>query len=573
MKVSGYQKKERSEGVKQLSRKVVSLLLGSVLVLTMFSAAAFAAWPSFQNDSTNNGSIPISGPSPPLAQPYVTTVNLSADRAQMAGVDAESVIANGVVYTVYNGGATTSAGGARVQATNINNGALIWSTELFIWGPPDAPANNVSQLSTPYLDEENDTLYAAKSYTTDLLGSVSFANWTPSGAVTISGGVATFTGSGRIDGTVTLSDWTNLADVVSNIAGSSGNYEITISNETIGTVVLSSGTVPSQYGSFAQYKGNEIEAGEYTLSIVVNENTSNVTVSSINMNSYYWALYTLTDLATGSPMSLTRIANGHGQANTPISYDSSYVYWGIWGGDRSYYQYHKLNGTLKTFSANDDFYGAGAYSDPSTGMVFMGCDSAKIYVLPANNFTAPVATLDLTRLEPNAGSVRSSIAFDSGNLYFTSQGLGAYGYLWRIENLGGNFFALELPGASTSTPVISSHDNIYVGYYAPGIFPGQGGVVTVPTTFIGTETLTPVYTGDPVQASPIVFPAGSNDYIYFTTNSASGAGYCYRFFGTAALPVWTAGGSGSNNYALQGFASDGGKLVYGDDSNTLYIMS
>jgi hypothetical protein len=81
--------------------------------------------------------------------------------------------------------------------------------------------------------------------------------------------------------------------------------------------------------------------------------------------------------------------------------------------------------------------------------------------------------------------------------------------------------------------------------------------------------------GDPVQASPIVWSDTDDeiDYIYFTTNSANGKGYAYSYtVGGSAAALWNAGGTSNNPYAVQGFASDGGYLIYGDDGNYLYIM-
>ena len=95
-------------------------------------------------------------------------------------------------------------------------------------------------------------------------------------------------------------------------------------------------------------------------------------------------------------------------------------------------------------------------------------------------------------------------------------------------------------------------------------------------------SLTPlgaVYSGDPVQASPIVYSTSrpAMDYVYFTSNTSApfgnvGGGYCYSFNGTAANQEWVELGTSGNTYAVQGFSSDGNCLVYGDDGNYLYVM-
>jgi hypothetical protein len=110
----------------------------------------------------------------------------------------------------------------------------------------------------------------------------------------------------------------------------------------------------------------------------------------------------------------------------------------------------------------------------------------------------------------------------------------------------------------------------------------SGGVVVIPASAFGS-VITTVYSGDPVQSSPIVWSDEGNemDYVYFTTNAdytystpPTHNGYCYSVDVSGSPPVpslvWNPGTGGT--YALQGFASDGGYVVYGDDGNTLYIF-
>ncbi|HQC35798.1 MAG TPA: hypothetical protein PL035_01785, partial [Bacillota bacterium] len=130
---------------------------------------------------------------------------------------------------------------------------------------------------------------------------------------------------------------------------------------------------------------------------------------------------------------------------------------------------------------------------------------------------------------------------------------------------------------STSTPVISDSGYVYFGVHTAG-WPSHGGIIgTQASTF---NSLFSVYgsaypgtpTGEPVQASPIVYTYDGTDYIYFTTNSGSGKGYCYKYDGFDAGLAWQAGGASGNRYSMQGFASDNGWLVYGDDGGMLYII-
>ena len=142
-----------------------------------------------------------------------------------------------------------------------------------------------------------------------------------------------------------------------------------------------------------------------------------------------------------------------------------------------------------------------------------------------------------------------------------------------------NSVSITIPGSSvplssTTTPTLSDNGVLYAGVNGyDSLFNGVGAVYAFdPATLTRLDT---IYTGDQVQASSIVYSdtVEQIDYVYFTTNSAQGAGFCYSYdaFGTIAQE-WTAGGTSGNRYALQGFSSDGGYLVYGDDGNNLYFM-
>ena len=125
----------------------------------------------------------------------------------------------------------------------------------------------------------------------------------------------------------------------------------------------------------------------------------------------------------------------------------------------------------------------------------------------------------------------------------------------------------------------SQNGFIYVSCYSgPG---GSGGVLAVPLNSFNNVSKVDVYgnivnpsvgtPGDAVQVSPIVYTddASGYDFIYFATNVATGTGYCYNYTAGATTGgfQWKAGGS---NFVLQGFASDNGILVYGDNGGKLH---
>jgi hypothetical protein len=142
--------------------------------------------------------------------------------------------------------------------------------------------------------------------------------------------------------------------------------------------------------------------------------------------------------------------------------------------------------------------------------------------------------------------------------------------------------------------VISDNGVVYVGtyYVDPSTFLSVSGTVeaysAAPVPGASPQFLAMIYSGaDAVQSSIIVWTSDTptpTDYIYFTTNvdhtqdptpSSNHNGYCYSraLFSGAVNQVWNPSYSGGS-YALQGFAYDSttGHVIFGDDSNTLYIF-
>ncbi|MDR1065104.1 MAG: hypothetical protein LBL25_01885 [Oscillospiraceae bacterium] len=583
--------------MKKFFRKPLSAALALALVLSL-GLTALAAWPSFQNASANNG---IIATQPPITTPSVATLGLPYGGDKYSAVDAASVIGNSVSYTLYNGGPSSNAnGGARVQATNLSTGATVWNVQI------DSDANNDNQLSTPYLvtsGTTNSELFAAIQYSSNIFATSTVSGWTESGTADIDGTTATFAPgtTGSISTSVTFADPVSYIYLPTNLSSSdedTGTYTITLTDGATPpeTTTLGSGAL-SEYGTYDIYNGptGKFSANtEYTLTITVNNNTTSTTVNQITLTRYDWRLYSLTDLSSRTPTVTLAVGDTvinplyEGQPNTPINYDSrGYIYWGIYGGTHSYYQYNTsvsprvlttCTPTLPT-QGFDDFYGAGSYIDGAN--VYFGSESGLIYIQPVQDFSSVGKYLDLTQTQADAGAVRSSIVNNGTTFYLTSRGTGSTGYLWQINSSLSTLVALPLPGNSTSTPVATANSQVYVGWSESF---GGGGIVGVPTGNFVQTALFDVYgngagtgsaAGDPVQSSPIVYSDTDDeiDYIYFTTNSSSGKGYAYSYtVGASAVLLWSAGGTSNNPYAVQGFASDGGYLVYGDDGNYLYIM-
>jgi hypothetical protein len=465
-------------------RKPLSAALALLLVLAL-SITAFAAWPSFQNDNTNNGVI-TPGTPPPITQPKPIPIQLPNNSAWV-GVDVPSVTDDrGYAYTLYNGGNTSgTSGGARLAVTNVT---VSPPTEVDI--QISGPAGNGFLLSTPYL-------------TTD----------------------------GRT----------------------------------------------------------------YTLYALVNVNSN-------------WQLYSVDVTNPTAPGTPTILAQGAGQPNTPITADDdanpTNLYFGSFTGGLggSYYQY-TINpsggpGTLTPALIKDDFYWAGAAIVPiadSSGAtadyVVFGSDDSSVYAVPAATFNTPTPysiTLAATSSGNVPTTVRTSVMYDGNYIYFTSQG-STNGILWQIvpsDLLIPQFVAkngVDLSGrSSTSTPVLSDNGYVYVGTYngftsgtVDAYNPGTGAT-PMPThrDTIYDATTSPTRVADPVQSSVIVWSDGLDDYIYFTTNSNNGAGYCYIYDGSTQSinAQWTFANTSGNNYSLQGMAySSAGYVIWGDDGNNLYV--
>lgn len=280
-----------------------------------------------------------------------------------------------------------------------------------------------------------------------------------------------------------------------------------------------------------------------------------------------------------SDPTVTVLATVTGQINTPVTTDGAYLYYGTWNGDGTpegsslpghFFQMSISDPTSvkKVAAAEKGFYWAGA--TVVGDHVYFGGDNGYLYYTTVTGFNAKTTkNIKLTSYEDDAGNVRSTVTYDGTNLYFTSQG----GYLWcfTIGNNGvpTHSWHVAVGSTSTSTPTVTA-DTVYVGYYK-GF--NNGGVASVnKNTHVVTQVIDGTTTsanGFPVQSSIVVNQQADGDYLYFNTNSGSGAGYCYKADGTHVWDTTTAAG---NTYALGGMASCGGYMVFGNDYNNFYVV-
>lgn len=307
--------------------------------------------------------------------------------------------------------------------------------------------------------------------------------------------------------------------------------------------------------------------------------TSDGTKAFVN----FWQAFKITNIDTSEPTVAELNAHGYGQASTPLTFqknlanENGKLYFGIYDGDRAYYQYDTEHNTAKVFTpaGNDQFYNAGAVVH--AGKVYFGSESGNVYIQRVDYFNETGNVVQVAD-----GAIRSSIALEistdsAAYGYFTSLN----GKLWKVALSGntvspiaGLSLGTEAAAAhSTATPTISC-GNVYVTTYGsnPTTWATIGTVKRVPKNFTSTTTLTDdntIYDGDGVQCSPVVYNEEEVDYIYFTTNVIGGTGYCYYFFEDTADKTWEAAGG---NYSLQGFAVGSNFMVFGNDGNKIIII-
>ena len=586
--------------------RVLAILLALAMLL---SVSAFAAWNGIGGAwDTHNGKVTTA---PTAATPTVAKIAMKNSGSGWDGIDNVPVmhtVGNTTyAYVLYDG----HAAGARLAKINCNKAIenasssdLYNNAEVVLW---DVPVSTKSgfQLSTPLLVEGNDasseaddTLYIGLSTATALVeANASDSIWTVSDNCTRDGSKLKISSTGTY--TMSTSNITMLKNNTHRAATGIGiptGAEMTITAKVNDTVVLTK-TFDSDDVIDDHFYLNDVFTSDGEKAVVAGDtNTLSFTfnVTALNGNAYieYGSLFQTAasvmgfkDL-TSAPVisSTTSIAtptysvnlNDGGQLNTPITTDGTYIYFGTWQGNKSYYQWNPTTNELNSVSGSG-FYWAGAAVIGD--QVFFGGDNGKLYYTSTDNFELGVEEISL---DSDAGNIRSSIMVDGNYFYFTSQGK----YLWCFKANADGAPTLQwrtsLNAVSTSTPT-KVGNKIYVGYYN-GF--NKGGVTevtesrdTTPASCVAKHDLISG-TGStannmPVQSSLVVLPNADSSaaaYVYFSSNSSVGAGYCYAVNGTTATEVWNTSAAGGGTYALGGMASDGGYMVFGNDYNYLYIV-
>lgn len=598
------------------NKKLLALLLAVVMVFSL-SVTAFAAWNQFQKDAAHSGLISSAGvpTSTPSLLEGVTLTHADSwtPNSGLPGVDASPVVVDDTAYVVYYGGpADEENGGIRVSAVSLSDTPEeVWSIKLLADAAQDEmETDNIQQLGTPYYDDGRQYLYIPVTYTKNIFEGKTV---TTRGGASYNSTTGKLSLTANVTGTVIISDVTVDGDtlltyIATGLTGPTGKAlsgNVEFKNTSTGTRYYFGNNVAYAGYEFCLYNNSNttIPAGSYQVTITLNSNTNcNADTLPLRAVTPYWRLFYMRAFSNAStrnglPAQITdgSYVEGAGQINTPITgvtYNGhKYLYFGIYDGERAYYQYRFTSTpetTLKKFvpadSSNTGFYWAGAAV--VGGNVVFGAENGHIYSRPIGDTfdTATGGDLDLHLKKSDVGAVRSSICYNNGYLYFTTKDA----TLWKVNsNLSGTpaycAFKDSININASSTPVVSPSGFVYFGGYnidwSSGLAVYKGSLKAIDSSEIGEDdanviTLWSATSNGAVQSSPVVYYDEGNevDYVYFTTNGAAGQARCvaYNIGDEAASNKWLAN---SGTYTLQGFAvSDNGYMTFGNDNNIVFVI-
>ncbi|WP_445474680.1 outer membrane protein assembly factor BamB family protein [Methanococcoides methylutens] len=171
--------------------------------------------------------------------------------------------------------------------------------------------------------------------------------------------------------------------------------------------------------------------------------------------------------------------------------------------------------------------------------------------------------LDFAKDDP--GMFRSSVTYNDGFVYTTSERGQSLGYVWKIGYDKGKFINYgwcTQNGFSTSTPAVHE-GKIYVGQGEHG----YTGNLTCLDDSTG-DILWSYFVDAGVKSSPVLAVDGDMTYIYFTGAKSNGSLYCLKGDGTLAWKY----NPPDDGYILQGAATSDGKVYFGTDSGHLYCI-
>ncbi|MCD8054627.1 MAG: hypothetical protein LUF00_11455 [Lachnospiraceae bacterium] len=567
---------------KKMSRWL-ALALAAVMAFPGSAWAATAgSWNQYQGDSTHSGVIteaPLTASAGTLADSSsnVTKITLDYSGSGWSGVDTspvmETVDGTTYAYVVYNG----RSNGGQLAQVNCATGAVKYL---------QISTSNSFQLSTPYLDTDSGRIYTAATTYYNLLSNSEFTttdSWTCSSASITTGSTeeeayVTIPAGGSVSQSFTVESGSSNSQLTSGLKLAEEGTSATVTYSLGSTTLATQEVTSAEDWTYVEEVGSSdiSTAGDYTITVTVTG--ASVICDYVKYSTYTsGVVYTTRDM---DQLYQVGAATYGGQINTPLTVSGNYLYFGTYSGSYYYYQIDLTNlddpsACVKKYKGNSHFYWAGASVVDDT--VYFGGDGGYLYQRSVSDFenTGTVTALSSAGVTP--GNVRSSILVYGTDLYFTSQG----GYLWKYSISDGSLIYANIGGTSTSTPTISENGYIYVGCYGSSVKGVKALAVSdfsANITSASDSTWKTIYTDDTstiygkVQASVIVYTSGNYDYVYFTTNTSDGAGYCYQVSKTRGTSSsrWS---TSDSTYMLQGMASCGGYLTFGNDNNEFFIVN
>lgn len=592
------------------NKKLLSLLLAVVMVISL-SVTAFASWNQFQSNSSNNGlisssNVPVETPALTEAVELTHADDWTADSG-LPGMDSTPIVVGDTAYVLYYGGSSDDDnGGVRISAVSLSDTPEeVWSTKV----SGDLDVDNISQLGTPYYDETKQTIYAPVTYSQNVFAGKTVTADSNGGSIDSNGRISlpagtttcTFTiNNVVIDGS---SKMTYVPTGITVQAGQNISGEVSFTNVSSSSSSYAFGTSFGYEGyEFCLYNqtGDTVPAGTYTVKVTLRSDIGCTGTGSLRSVTPYWRLYMMRAFSNASSIALpaqisdASYVEGAGQFNTPITgttYNGhKYLYFGIYDGDRAYYQYDyttAAQSSLKSFyyfRNGEGFYWAGAAVVGDS--VYFGGEGGYVFKRPIGD-TFGSATNVYTYLSPDEGgaadAVRSSICYDGSNLYLTTKDA----HLWKLStDLQTKSSVLLKEGTNdpyvqnvSSTPVVSPSGYIYVGGYnitwnnnGTSAYKGALKAVDWSGSAATVTTLWSAASNGAIQSSPVVYSDDGIDYIYFTTNGENGKAVCVSY-DTDLGDIATEWSVNSGTYTLQGLAvSDNGYMTFGNDNNQVFVL-
>ncbi|MCR5122092.1 MAG: hypothetical protein K6B74_06705 [Ruminococcus sp.] len=301
-----------------------------------------------------------------------------------------------------------------------------------------------------------------------------------------------------------------------------------------------------------------------------------------------------------------------GQAACTVAYDKGYVYTGFWTSEADEANFvciptadtdpsspDEEQAAAWTYTANGGYYWSGACI--TSNLVIFGTDNGDasgdgegskiVAVSKAKSISSGKAYVRGTA-EGLSGDLRSGITKDPDSDYYYVTSKAKKLIRFKTDSTGkiGDVEELELPGMSSSTPIIAN-GRLYIGLCGSSAwYEYTGHKIAV----IDTKSFKIAYTAETngyCQSSALISESGGENYVYFTANMMPGNVYVLHDkpgmtapdltetvtaeSGTVkACPVLFSPAGGYSQYCLSSVLADtDGTLIFKNDSNSIFAVA